>query len=162
VLYDRVTGNCGEGIESKNERKSIGISRTFDAIYDSVEIKRRVMILARHIAYIVSTLSVHPSSIYLKIKYEHKQRAKATRTINRIFSESVLKEELGLMYDEIALANTGAIKLSVSVSNFIEYQHKTLSLLDIHNDKTNQKIDKSLCELRKKFGLDIIKTANEL
>jgi hypothetical protein len=66
------------------------------------------------------------------------------------------------MYDEIALANTGAIKLSVSVSNFIEYQHKTLSLLDIHNDKTNQKIDKSLCELRKKFGLDIIKTANEL
>jgi DNA polymerase-4 len=162
MLYDRVTGNCGEGIESKGERKSVGISRTFDAIYDSVEIKRRVMILARHIAYIVSTLSVHPSSIYLKIKYEHKQRAKATRTINRIFSESVLKEELGLMYDEIALANTGAIKLSVSVSNFIEYQHKTLSLLDIHNDKTNQKIDKSLCELRKKFGLDIIKTANEL
>jgi DNA polymerase-4 len=66
------------------------------------------------------------------------------------------------MYDEIALRYMGAIKLSVSVSNFIEYQHKTLSLLDIHSDILNQKIDKSLYMLREKFGLDIIKTANEL
>jgi DNA polymerase-4 len=162
VLYHRVTGTCNEGIEPKSDRKSIGISRTFDAIYDSSEVKRRVMIMARHVAYIVSSIGVNPSSIYLKIKYEHNQRVKSTKTINRIFSESVLKHELGVMYDEIALRYMGAIKLSVSVSNFIEYQHKTLSLLDIHSDRLNQKIDKSLYMLREKFGLDIIKTANEL
>jgi len=39
-LYHRVTGTCGEGIESRGDRKSIGISRTFDPIHDSDEIKR--------------------------------------------------------------------------------------------------------------------------
>ena len=52
-LYRRVTGTDNETIESRGGRKSIGISRTFDAIDDADEVKRRIMIMARHIVYMV-------------------------------------------------------------------------------------------------------------
>ncbi len=161
-LYDRVTGTCGEGINVRGDRKSIGISRTFDAIYDADEIKRRIMIMARHIVYMVMAIEVNPTRYYLKIGYEYGEKSKKTLTIDRIFSEKLFKSMLSQMYEEIVQRHKGAIKLTVNVSNFSSQHKKTLSLLALDEDLLEQKLSQEMQILRERFGLDIIKTADEL
>jgi len=161
-LYGRVTGTDAEGINIKGERKSIGISRTFDVIHDKQEIQRRIMIMARHIIYMVMAIKVNPTSYYLKINYEYGVRVKKTVTVDRVFSERVFKEVLLEMYTSIVPANKGAIKLSINVSNFSSAKLKTLSLLDFNDDSKDEQLHKDIHTLRERFGLDIIKTGNEL
>ena len=161
-LYGRVTGTCGEGINVRGDRKSIGISRTFDAIDDPDEIKRRIMIMARHIVYMVMAIEVNPTSYYLKVGYEYGVRAKKTLTIDRIFSEKLFKSMLSQMYEEIVHRQKGAIKLTLNVSNFSSQHKKTLSLLALDEDILEQKLSQEMQTLRERFGLDIIKTADEL
>ena len=161
-LYGRVTGTDNEGINQKSERKSIGISRTFDAIADAEEIKRRIMIMARHIVYMVMAIEVNPTSYYLKINYEYGVKVKKTLTVDRIFSEKLFKETLSIMYDEIVFPHKCAIKLSMNVSNFSGANLKTLSLLDFDYDDKEDTLYKNIHKLRERFGLDIIKTGNEL
>jgi len=161
-LYRRVTGSDGEGINAKADRKSIGISRTFDAIEDAEEIRRRIMIMARHIIYMVMEIEVNPTSYYLKIDYEYGVKMKKTLTVDRVFSEKLFKETLLQMYDEIVQVKKRAIKLSINVSNFSSANLKTLSLLDYDDDSKNEHLYKKIHDLRTRFGLDIIKTGNEL
>lgn len=160
-LYRRITGTDNEGISSRGERKSIGISRTFDAMYNSDEIKRRIMIMARHIIYMVMAMEVNPTSYYLKIGYEYGIKAKKTLTVDRLFSEKLFKCMLSDMYKEIAQGNKGAIKLALNVSNFSSLNLKTLSLIDFHEDSKEKKLHQNIHALRTRFGLDIIKTGNE-
>jgi len=161
-LYGRVTGTDHEGISTQGERKSIGISRTFDAIYDADEVKRRIMIMARHIIYMVMAIEVNPTSYYLKIGYEYGVKTKKTLTVNRIFSETLFKSMLSEMYEEIVQSNKGAIKLTLNVSNFCTQHKKTFSLMDLDEDIENYTLSKEIQKLRERFGLDIIKTGDEL
>ena len=161
-LYRRVTGTDNETIESRGERKSIGISRTFDAIDDADEVKRRMMIMARHIVYMVMAIGANPTTYYLKINYEYGVKVKKSETVNRLFSEKLFKKILSNMYEEIAPAGKGAIKLSLNVSNFTSQHTKTLSLLDLDEDILNHTLSMEIQKMRERFGLDIIKTADEL
>ena len=161
-LYNRVNGTDNEPIESRGERKSIGISRTFDAISQSDEVKRRMMIMARHIVYMVMAIEVNPTTYYLKINYEYGVKVKKTETFNRLFSETLFKKILFTMYDEISDPTKAAIKISLNVSNFSSTQTKTLSLLDIEKDMINRGLSTEIQKLRDRFGLDIIKTGAEL
>jgi len=161
-LYHRVTGTDNEPIESRGDRKSIGISRTFDVINNADEIKRRIMIMARHITYLVMQIEVNPTTFYLKVNYEYGVKVKKSETVNRIFSEHLFKDMLMQMYDEIKVEHKGAIKISVNVSNFTSQHRKTLSLLDIDEDMEENKLSKEIQKLRERFGLDILKTGNEL
>lgn len=161
-LYHRVTGTCNEGIESRGERKSIGISRTFDPIYDAEEVRRRIMIMARHITYLVMQIEVNPTTFYLKINYEYGVKAKSSETVNRLFSEHLFKRELSRMYDAIKHSGKGAVKLTVNVSNFTAHHTKTLSLLAYDEDRKEKRLSEKIHTLREKFGLDILKTGDEL
>ncbi len=161
-VYARATGTCHEKINTKGQRKSIGISRTFDPEGDSEEIRRRVMIMARHISYIVQNLGVNPTSFYLGIKYEYGASVKKSITQNRLFSEHLFKSYLADMYDEILLDRKRAVKLTLNATNFSAQHNKTLSLLDLDDDTQQQELGDKIQKLRSKFGLDIIKSASEL
>lgn len=161
-LYGRVIGIDNEVINERTPRKSIGISRTFDSIRDSGEVRRRVVIMARHIVYMVMDLKVNPTSYFLKINYEYGTKRKMSRTIDRVFSENLFREQLLEMYDEVAHHSLRAIKLTLNVSNFTNQQHKTLSLLDFKEDMERAKLTKEIQGLRDKFGIDIIKSGVEL
>ncbi len=126
-LYGRVTGTDHEGICNRGERKSIGISRTFDAICDANEIKRRIMIMARHITYMVMAIEVNPTSYYLKIGYEYGVKVKKTCIVDRVFSEKLFKTTLSQMYEDIVYLNYGAIKLTLGVSNFSAQTKNTVT-----------------------------------
>jgi DNA polymerase-4 len=161
-LYHRVTGTDNEGINEKSDRKSVGISRTFDPIKDTLEVKRRVLIMARNITYIVMQLELNPTTYYLKINYEYGIKVKRSWRVDRVFSEQLLKNELSTVYDEIHNTKLGAIKISVSVTNFTSQHPKTLSLLDLESDMKQNTISHFIYELRGKYGVDIIKSAVEI
>jgi DNA polymerase-4 len=162
-LYKRITGTDRETVETKvNGRKSIGISRTFDPIYNIEEIRRRIMVMARHISYMVLDTGVNPTSYSLKINYEYGIKVKKSLTCERLFSETLYKELLETIYQSIMLSGRGTIKLSLQVGNFSSQQKKTLSLLDYATDRETHKLTKTIHKLRKTFGIDIIKTGNEL
>ncbi|SFV61621.1 DNA polymerase IV [hydrothermal vent metagenome] len=161
-LYHRVTGTCNEGIENRGARKSIGISRTFDPINDTDEIRRRIMIMARHITFLVMQIGVNPTTFYLKLNYGYGIKVKQSETINRLFSEHLLKSKLITMYDNIKLSHNGAVKITINLSNFTSHHRKTLSLLSHAEDTKEKRLSMNIHELRERFGLDILKTGNEL
>ena len=161
-LYHRITGTDNEGIEERGDRKSIGISRTFDPIYDADEVRRRIMIMARHIAYLVMNIEANPTTYYLKINYEYGVKVKKSETVNRLFSEHLFKQILSQMYEEIVLPTKGAVKLTLNVTNFTSQHQKTLSLLDLDEDLDEKKLGEEIHKLREKYGLDIVKSGGEL
>ena len=161
-LYKRVTGTDKEGIDTRPPRKSIGISRTFDPIYDMQEVRRRMMIMARHIVYMVMAMEANPTIYYLRIGYEAGIRVKKSETHHRLFSESLYKKILDHIYTEIALQHKGVIKLSLSVSGFTSIHPRTLSLLEFDQDRRTHLLTGNLQQLRERFGLDIVKTGSEL
>jgi len=162
VLYNRIIGEDNEEVSSKNDRKSIGISRTFDPISDRDEIKRRVRILSRHISYIVLKLGVNPTSYYMSLKYDFRYRVKGRKTVDRIYNEELVKQIFVEIFDEIDLKLGHIIKISMSVSNFSEHRLKTLSLIEIGSDLEKNRLSRSIQKMRDKYSLDIIKSANEL
>ncbi len=161
-LYNRVLGIDNAFTNNKDKRKSIGISRTFDAIHDPQELRRRVVIMARHIIYIVMKHQVNPTTYYLGLRYEYGIKRKTSRTLQRLFSESLFKEQLLEMYDNIAYQNGGAIKLTINVSNFSDEKGATPSLFDFEEDAKKTEFTKKIQGLRDRFGLDILKSGVEL
>ena len=161
-LYKRVTGTDNESISQKPDRKSIGISRTFDPIYDKNELRRRVMVMARHVSHIATQIGVNPTIYYLKINYEYGIRAKESKRVDRVFSELLLKEELTHMFQKIDQPNLGAIKLSVAISDFASQSHRTLSMLTLKEDSKRHSIDIALKAIRENYALDAIKSGGEL
>ncbi len=161
-LYHRIIGEDNEGIAKKNDRKSIGISRTFDPIKSRIEIQRRITILARHIVFLVLKQDVNPTSYYIKIDYDYGQKVRCRKTIDRVFSEKLCKEIFFSMFEEIDLSRGFVIKLSMSVSNFSYQKRKILSLVDFNDDNRQKNLSSSLQKLREKYSLDIVKSGSEL
>ena len=162
-LYNRVCGIKDFKLEKKSASKSIGIGRTFDALSNRVEIKRRLIILARYLAFLVFKKKVNPQTYFLKIKYEFNSKSKNYINTNRVFSEKLFKEEILKLFD---LSDThpthSIIQLNITVSNFIEQRMDSFNLLEYEEDLKKKKLNNELNGLREKFGVDIIKSASEL
>ena len=70
-IYNRVCGIDDEAINVKQDKKSIGLGRSFDPILDRDEIKRRLAILCRHLSFIAFKDNIKPTNYGLKIKYQY-------------------------------------------------------------------------------------------
>ncbi len=162
-LHQRILGIDNEPILPYTPRKSIGISRTFDPIKQRTEIKRRVAILARNLAYSVIKLKLNPTTYFLKIKYEDYSKAKHRVTIDRIFSERFLKSLVLQIFGDIDIYPTRKIKyISISVSNFMEYKQKPFNLLTYEKDIKFSKLGNSIQLIRDKYGIDAVKNGCEI
>ncbi len=161
-LFNRVCKDGYGTIKFKEPKKSIGLSRTFDSIYEYKEIERRVVIMARHIAYMVNKASLNPTRFDIKIYYDDGYRAKKGIKKDRIFNEHLLKEEFIKLLKDIWSDNRGVIKLRLSVSNFTNNKNLVPSLIDFKQDKLYKDLDSAVSKLRDKYGLDILKSGNEI
>jgi len=161
-IYDRVCGIDDEPIIEKFGRKSIGISRTFDALTCRTEIKRRLYILSRHIVYMVSKLELVPTTLHVSIQYVYNKRSKHY-TFNRLFNEQFLTKTVIEIFENLDKNSTNEIiKLSISLSNFMSKNKLNPSILDIDKDLKLYALMKGNLELRKKYGIDILRSAQEL
>ncbi len=161
-LYRRILGIDAEGIAKRPSRQSIGMSRTFDPVSDPVEIRRRIMVMARHLAYMTLKLGVNPTRYFLKINYASGQRLKEAVRVERLFSEIVLKREFAKLFERLYMPGDRAVKLSLSLLDFIHLHPRSLSLLDFEDDCKAHAITKKMHQIRERFGVDAICTGSEL
>ncbi len=162
TIYDRVCGCDDESVIERVGRKSVGISRTFDAIRDRNELKRRFYILNRHLIFMVSRLELVPTTLSLSIQYEYNSKRKQI-TFNRLLNEQFLIETIIEIFEKLDNnSNSSVIKLSLSLTNFIKKEKLNPSVLDIQRDIKLNLLMKKNQELRSKYGIDILRSANEL
>ena len=162
-LYNRICGIRDNKLTLEREKKSIGIGRTFDPLFERVEIKRRVMILSRYLCFLVRKSNVNPLTYALKIKYEYSIKSKNYVNVNRIFNETDFKEAMGKLFDENDIHPThGVVQLNITVSNFAKTNEYTYNLFEYESDIKKKKLTDKVQKLRNKFGIDIIKSASEL
>ena len=162
-LYKRVNGESDAPIQTKHTRKSIGISRTFDPLFDRDEIKRRIYILARHLCYAIYKLNVIPTTFHLSIHYEMQQKEHTNISKAEIFTEkkfNALCLELFRQTDKHPRLHI--IRLSISCSHFTSHSKRELSLLGFYEDMPLHSLTQSTQQLRERYGLDILKYASEL
>jgi DNA polymerase-4 len=162
-LYHRVCGTDNEKIAIAQSRKSIGLGRSFDPEVNRVEIKRRIVILCRHISFLALKGQHKPMTFAINIRYMYGEKSKGFINTNRAFSELYLKQEMIKLFDTIDTHKSHAIvQLNLTLSNFAENKPTTMNLLTFEDDTKQVKLTNSMQKLREKFGIDIIKSAGEL
>jgi len=161
-LYKRVCGIDNEKVIPYADRKSIGISRTFDPCDDREELKRRVIILARHLVYLIAKENYHPTTLHLSIRYEY-AKSKKQITFNRLFNEVFFINTVISLFKELDIyPYSKVIRLSLSLRNFKNIQKEPYSLFEYEKDRKREKLLKNSTQLRSKYGIDILRIASEI
>ncbi|XPV69976.1 MAG: Y-family DNA polymerase [Halarcobacter sp.] len=162
-LYNKVCGINDNQIALQKDKKSIGIGRTFDTIYDREELKRRVIILSRYLCFLVKKAQVNPLTYAIKIKYESNTKSKAFINVNRIFNETDFKYNTQKLFMENDThPSHGVVQLNLTVYNFSKPKEFTYNIFEYENDLKKRELSNQIQKLRNKFGIDIIKSASEL
>ena len=161
--YNRVCGIKDSKLNITKERKSIGIGRSFDVVFNREELKRRVIILSRYLSFIVKKDGHNPLSFQIQIKYEYNIKTKAQENCNKIFNEFDFKNSMiNLFLQADKHRNHGVIQLYITVFNFAKKGEHTYNLFEYEDDLKKDKLSKNIQNLREKFGIDILKSAFEL
>ena len=162
-LYKRVSGLVDAPIQTTHKRKSIGISRTFDPIFDRTELKRRVHVLARHLSYAILKLEVIPTVFHLSIAYEMNQKSHKNVSLCEIFTEKKFDSLCVAMFNEADVhKRLHAIRLSINCSSFTRDSKKELSLIGFQDEQKMKKLTDNSQILREKYGIDALKWGSEL
>lgn len=163
-LIRRINGTDGEPVNAHHDRKSIGISRNFTATMDRNEIKRRAIILSRHLSHTILKLKVNPTTYHFTLKYNGGASSSISTTIDRAFSETLMRniavETIGKIDN---MLHQGIHSISISASNFtsIDHKPKTFSLFDREDDEKSRRLGEQITKLRDKYGVDILRCGIE-
>lgn len=162
-LYKRVSGLSDTPIQTSSKRKSIGISRTFDPVFDRAELKRRVHVLARHLSFAILKLKVIPTVFHLSISYEMNQRSHKNISISELFTEKKFDSLcLSLFNEADTQRRLHVIRISINCSSFTRDSKKELSLIGFEDEQKMKQLTDSSQELREKYGIDALKWGSEL
>ena len=162
-LYARVAGIADAPMQTNTRRKSIGISRTFDKLYDREELKRRVHVLVRHLSYAILKLDVIPTVFHLSISYEMNQKSHKNISLAEIFTEKKFDSLCLKLFEEADnQKRLHVIRLSINCSSFTRDSKKELSLIGFHDEQKMQNLTKSSQKIREKYGIDKLKWGREL
>ncbi len=162
-LYKRVNAQSDAAIQTQHRRKSIGISRTFDPIFNRKELVRRVHILARHLSYAIYKLNVIPTLFHLTIAYEMDQKSHKNISLAERFTEKKFDDLcITLFHEADRQHRLHVIRISINCSSFTRDSKKELSLIGFTEDKAMHELTIKTQILREKYGIDTIKFASEL
>ncbi|MDD5051968.1 MAG: DNA polymerase IV [Sulfuricurvum sp.] len=163
ALYEVISGqNLGELIPNA-PRKSIGISRAFDPIDNRDELRRRISILARHLAYAIKRLAVYPTTFSLTVHYLHYPNVHQSISESRLFNERRFRQLALELFANVDIHRHAMVNhLGISASQFSAQSRRTFSLLDYQSDVKEQSLDNATKNIRDKYGLDSLRWGNEL
>ena len=156
-IYNRVCGVDEEEVIERNPQKSLGISRKFDPINCREELHRRVVILSRHLAFLINKRKVSPINYYLKISYASQRESKKRIRVNRVFHELLLKKTMIELFKSADIYAGNVVAIAIYLSNF----KKITNLFYYEEDEKLEKLDISIDFIRQKYGVDIIKSGSE-
>lgn len=162
-VYERVCGNDLGELTPNPPRKSIGISRTFDPVQDRDEIRRRISILSRHLAYAITKLEVNPTTFSVSLHYLHHPKSHTAISESRLFNEQRFRQLCRELFAKADLhPSTPITHLGISASAFSVHSRRTLSLIDYEEDAKAHAFDQKSRAIRDKYGCDALKWGSEL
>lgn len=162
-LYKRVNGESDGEIQTNHRRKSIGISRTFDPLYDRAEIKRRVHILARHLSFAIQKLEVIPTVFHLSIAYEMGKKSHKNISLSEIFTEKKFDSLVLTLFNEADIyKRLHVIRLGINSSSFTRDSRKELSLIGFEEEQKMKALSQETQKMREKYGIGVLKWGSEL
>lgn len=162
-LYARVSGISDAPIQTKHKRKSIGISRTFDPIFDRNELVRRVHVLARHLSFAILKLDVIPTVFHLSIAYEMNQKSHKNISLSEIYTEKKFDSLCLSLFNEADIhKRLHVIRVGINCSSFTRDSKKELSLIGFADEEKMQKLTQHSQKIREKYGIDMLKWGSEL
>ena len=162
-LYARVNAQSDSPIVTSRARKSIGISRTFDRLYDRVELKRRVHVLARHLSFAILKLEVIPTVFHLSVSYEMSQKSHKNVSLAEVFTEKKFDSLCIRLFNEAdTKKRLHVIRLSINCSSFTRDSKKELSLIGFEDDQKMKRLTRETQKMREKYGIDALKWGSEL
>jgi DNA polymerase-4 len=162
-LYRRVEGISDAPINTKHERKSIGISRTIEPIFERTELRRRIHVLARHLNYAIQKLGVIPTVYHLGIRYEMNQSSHKNISLCERFTEKKFDSLCITLFNEADIhKRLRIIRISINCSSFTHHSKKELSLLNFADEEKMERLTKQNQKLREKYGLDMLKWGSEM
>jgi DNA polymerase-4 len=162
-LYARVCGISDDDIQTKHVRKSIGISRTFDPLYERGELGRRVHVLARHLSFAILKLKVTPTVFHLSIAYEMNQKSHKNITLCEIFTEKKFDSLCLELFSEADVYKRLHVRgISINCSSFTRESKRELSLINFVEEQKMRKLTEHSQEIREKYGIDMLKWGSEL
>jgi len=162
-LYKRVNAESDAPIQTHHRRKSIGISRTFDPLFDRTELQKRVHILARHLSFAIYKLGVIPTVYHLGISYEMNQKSHKNISVSELFTEKKFDDLCIMLFNTADIHHRlHIIRLSINCSSFTRDSKKELSLIGFEADQKMSNLTLQTQRLREKYGIDTLKFASEL
>ena len=162
-LYSRVSGVSDAPMQTTHKRKSIGISRTFDPIFDRDELRRRVHVLARHLSFALLKLDVIPTVFHLSLSYEMSQNSHKNISLCEIFTEKKFDSLCLTLFKEADIhKRLHVIRISINCSSFTRDSRKELSLIGFEDEAKMKSLTKHSQEIREKYGIDMLKWGSEL
>ncbi|WP_457593224.1 DNA polymerase Y family protein [Hydrogenimonas sp.] len=162
-LYHRVNGDDNEPVIAGHDRRSIGISRTIDPLFDRAEIRRRLIILCRHLSQLIVRIDATPNTLFLGLKYQFGQKSKRSVTEPFTFSEAALRRKILALFETIdTYPSLAVIRIAVSCSNFQTKPATRGSLLFYEKEAKERSLWHQAAKVRQKYGIDTLKSAAEM
>jgi DNA polymerase-4 len=163
-LYQKMLGMDNEPVSPSRERKGIGISRNFGAIYDRAELRRRVCILSRYLSYTISKLNLLPTTFYMKLRFENGMKNSQSITKDQYCNEAFLRELFLELFAKLDCYPRYKIHyIGLNTSNFsTKHSPKSFSLLTHEKDNKMHRLTQSLMKIRDKHGVDMISPGSEM
>lgn len=159
-LYENITGTGDNSLQINRKRKSFSHSRTFKAVFDRNEIKRRILILCRYICFDVYKFGQNPTNYELKIRYSDRITLSGSITYRNKFYENVLHEIMNDLFIKCDKFETKSIiYISVCVGEFTNRAEQNLFS---EMKQNNTEIDKAVHKIREKYGIDSLLFAKEI
>ena len=122
-----------------------------------------IAILCRHLSFLVIRNEYMPLSYYIQIKYQYGTKSKDHIRTNRVFNELFLKQTMLDMFNSCDNhPSHSIIRLTLSLSNFLQNNPTSMDMFNYQNDIKKAQLTKSMNQLREKYGIHIIKNANEI
>ncbi|HBY20109.1 MAG: hypothetical protein A2Y24_08950 [Clostridiales bacterium GWE2_32_10] len=139
--------------------KSVGSEITFekDVILEDI-IKKQLLIIAEKVASRLRKINKRARTVTLKIKYNNFTVVTRSHTLDKTFNttDTIYKTAVNL-YKEHCIKTIPIRLIGIQLSGICEACAEQLSLFSIQSDIKNEKVEKTIDEIRRKYGYNSIR-----
>lgn len=152
-LWEHICGSGGDELRKETRPKSLSIARTFSAIFDRTELKRRIKILAKHLHIDLAEQNLVPKKLEIRFAYKHSKPTSHSFGINKEFSQNTLANEFWQSFCTLdSSPSLGVVYISLGSSEFsgqkgLFWEQKT---------SKQKALDDALLKLQNKYNSNLI------
>ena len=146
------------------EAKSISREQTFQTdISDFSYLKDALRLLAKELSLKTRLDGIYARTVTLKVKYANMKLITRSKSSDAVNQAKDIYETAAAMLDTVEKHPVRLI--GVGLSGFTESDFRQLSMEDYNNQHENERkeaLDRTLLELQRRYGSEVIKTGNEI